>query len=137
MLGICGGTATTPNPPPAKSGEREVIERRSCLNLNSSRFWLASVSAGTAPSQLRSLCSQASRLQDAKRIFASREPAVGGEVILLQRGSLATTHAGAHFRSKRKSSAETCIKISVTESLLQRGERWLARAVARRDTFDL
>ena len=47
------------------------------------------------------------------------------------------SHVGAHFRSERKSSAETCIKISITESVLQRRERWLARAVARCDAFDL
>jgi hypothetical protein len=62
---------------------------------------------------------------------------IGGEVILLQRWSLATSRVGAHSRSKRKSSAETCIKISVTESFDQRCEHWLARAVARRNAFDL
>jgi hypothetical protein len=48
---------------------------------------------------------------------------------LLQRRSLAAPHVGARVRSKRWSSAETRIEISVTKSLLQRCERWLARAV--------
>src|SRR6267378_1851369 len=76
-------------------------------------------------------------MQDSERIFAAREPAIAGQVILLQRRSLASSHVGARVRSKRESSAETCIKISVTENFLQRCERWLARAVARRNTFDL
>ena len=53
------------------------------------------------------------------------------------RWSFATPHVGARFRSKRKRSSETCIKISVTESVLQRCERWLPGAVARRNAFDL
>jgi hypothetical protein len=56
---------------------------------------------------------------------------------LLQRRSLASSHVGARVRSKRESSAETCIKISVTESFLQRCERWLARAVPRRNVSTL
>ena len=76
-------------------------------------------------------------MQDSERIFAAREPAIGGQVILLQRRSLASSHGGARVRSKRESSAETCIKISVTESFLQRCERWLARTVARRNVFYL
>ena len=56
---------------------------------------------------------------------------------MLQRWSFATPHVRASFRSKRESSAETCIKILVTECFLQRCERWLAGAVARRNVFDL
>ena len=65
-----------------------------------------------------------------------REPAVGGQVILLQRRFFAASHLGAIVRSKRKGSAETRIKISIAKSLLQRCERWLASAVARCDAFD-
>ena len=56
---------------------------------------------------------------------------------MLQRRSLASSHVGARVRSKRESGAKTCIKISVTESFLQRGEHWLARAVARSNALDL
>ena len=49
-------------------------------------------------------------------IFTAREPTIGGQVILLQRRSLASSHVGARIRSRRESSAETCIKILVTES---------------------
>ena len=58
-----------------------------------------------------------SRLLDSERIFAAREPAIGRQIILLQRRSLAMPHAGARVGAKRQSSAETCIKISVTEGL--------------------
>jgi hypothetical protein len=64
-----------------------------------------SSSARAASLQLRSFGSQASRLLDTKRIFASREPAVGSKDILPQRWSFATPLVRASFRSKRKSLA--------------------------------
>jgi hypothetical protein len=42
------------------------------------------------------------------------------EIILLQRRSLTTPYVGPGVRTKRKESAETCIKTSVAESFLQR-----------------
>jgi len=56
---------------------------------------------------------------------------------LLQRWSFAAPHVRASFRFKRQSSAQTCIKMLITECLLQRCERWLAGAVARRNAFYL
>src|ERR1700726_1916403 len=76
-------------------------------------------------------------MQNSERIFAAREPAIGGQVILLQRRPLASSHAGARVRSKRESRAETCIKIPVTKGFLQRRERWFARAVARSNALHL
>src|SRR6201990_2092491 len=66
----------------------------------------------------------------AERILVSRQPAIGGQIIWLQRGSFVTSHVGAHLRSERKSSAKACIKISITEGFLQSCEHGLARAVA-------
>jgi hypothetical protein len=43
---------------------------------------------------------------------------------LPQRWSLATPHVRTNFRSERENSAETCIKILVTECFLQGYERW-------------
>src|ERR1700720_2581486 len=38
MLGICGGSPSPQPSPREERGEGEVIDRPSCLNLNSSRF---------------------------------------------------------------------------------------------------
>src|SRR5205085_6713688 len=54
-----------------------------------------------------------------------------------QRRPFATPRIGARVRAKRKRSAETRIKVPVTESFLQCRERWLAGAMPRRNIFDL
>ena len=56
---------------------------------------------------------------------------------MLQHRCLSASHLGSRIRAERKSSAETSVKISVTETVLQCCESWFTRAVARRNAFDV
>src|SRR3954453_18602858 len=76
-------------------------------------------------------------MQNSERIFAARKPTIDGQVVWLQRRSFAAPPVGARVRCQRQRSSEACVKISVTEGLLQCRECWLARAMARRNAFDL